>query len=280
MTGRGDKRNRAAAVALSVAAHAGLIFTLYRSPFGQSLRTQWVEPPAPLTVALVQDPRRDDPRPPGGAPAPGPPKPKPEPPKPLTPPPPIPPTTPAPRPPVRPPKVTPPPSVKALPVDPTPAVDPAAIVTEAELSGAITAASGGGAGLGGQGTGAGVGSGAAAGAGQCDMVQRLQAALRRDPDVRAAVTAARRQATNPRAIRIWNGDWIRGEGQAGKGLAGLRQAIIMEVGFAPEACRDRPVRGLVLISFDDGPGAAKIALGSGTWRWTDLLNRRGVRTGA
>jgi hypothetical protein len=30
----------------------------------------------------------------------------------------------------------------------------------------------------------------------------------------------------------------------------------------------------VLLSLNDGPGAARVALGSGEWRWSDLLFSR------
>ena len=49
---------------------------------------------------------------------------------------------------------------------------------------------------------------------------------------------------------------------------------MIEVAFAPEACRAEPVHGLVLISLNDGPGAARVALGSRAWRWSDLLFAR------
>lgn len=151
-------------------------------------------------------------------------------------------------------------------VTPAPVSQPFATLSEGQIRGAITAGSGGG---GGDGEGAGGGSGAA----RCDMVERLQAALRRDPDIQAVVEGARR-GTGGRALHVWNGDWVQNPGQAGKGLAGLRQAIAMEVAFAPAACRSQPVRGLVLITLGDGAGAARLALGSGTWRWTDLLVAR------
>jgi len=48
----------------------------------------------------------------------------------------------------------------------------------------------------------------------------------------------------------------------------------MEVAFAPDACRARPMRGLVLISFSDAPGGARLALGKGAWRWGDMLRGR------
>jgi hypothetical protein len=103
----------------------------------------------------------------------------------------------------------------------------------------------------------------------CDMAQRLQAALRRDVRVQAAVADAR-----SRAILVWNGAWVRHQDQDGNGLAAVREAIMWEVGFAPEACRDQPVHGLVLISLRDGPGSARLVVGSGEWRWSDLLGAR------
>ena len=118
------------------------------------------------------------------------------------------------------------------------------------------------------------GSGSGGGAG-CNMVRLLQTALRKNPRVQAAVAAAHPETIRAgRAILVWDGDWVRTNTQEGKGLAGIRQAIAMEVAFAPEACRAEPVRGLVLISLKDGPGAPRLALGSRTWRWSDLLFAR------
>jgi hypothetical protein len=104
------------------------------------------------------------------------------------------------------------------------------------------------------------------------MVRRLQAALRRDARVQAAAAEARR--SSPRAVLVWSGDWIQSPGEAGKGLAGVRQAISLEVAFAPEACRDQPVHGLVLLTLNDAPGSPRLVLGGGVWRWTDLLHLR------
>jgi hypothetical protein len=72
-------------------------------------------------------------------------------------------------------------------------------------------------------------------------------------------------------VLVWNGDWVQSPGQEGKGLAGVRELIMLEVAFAPKACRDDPMRGLVLISLSDGPGAPRLALGSRAWNWSDLL---------
>ncbi len=129
-------------------------------------------------------------------------------------------------------------------------------VTGAQLAGATSVGDGDGAG--------GDGSG---GGGECDMARRVQMAVRKDPLARAAIHAA-----GARAIMIWNGDWVQSGVEDGKGLAAVREAITWEVAFAPLACRHQHVRGLVLLSLNDG--SARLALGAGDWRWSDLLGLR------
>lgn len=124
--------------------------------------------------------------------------------------------------------------------------------SDAELASATTAENGGGAGR------------------ACNMAGWLQARLRRDPNVQAAMA----QAGRGRPLRVWNGEWLRHTGQEGAGLATVREALMWEVAFAPQACRAEPVHGLVLLSMNDGPGAARVALGAGEWRWSDLLFSR------
>lgn len=119
-------------------------------------------------------------------------------------------------------------------------------------------------------TAEGGGSGGGSGAG-CNMTRRLQAALRKDRQAQAAMS----QAHRGRPIMMWNGDWVRHPSQEGAGLAAVREAILWEVGFAPEACKAETQRGMVLISMNDGPGAARLVVGSGAWRWQDLLFTRG-----
>jgi hypothetical protein len=125
------------------------------------------------------------------------------------------------------------------------------LVSDSQLAGAATAGEGGG------------------GGGTCDMARVVQQALRRDPLVHTAVEGSHRLG---KAIMLWNGDWVRSGGQDGKGLSAVREAVMWEVAFAPEACRNRPVHGLVLLSLADG--ATRFAIGSGDWRWSDLLGVR------
>lgn len=167
--------------------------------------------------------------------------------------------------------VPPPPEVETVAARVPAPPAPMATLSDAQLAGATTA--GPGAGAGGSG-GSGGGGGDGAGTGGCDMVRRLQDALRDDPEVRAAVVRAQRDVGPGRTLLLWNGDWIRNPGEAGEGLAGVRQAVAMEVAFAPDACRARSMRGLVLISFSEAPGGARLALGKGAWRWGDMLRGR------
>ena len=231
------------AATLSIAAHAGLLLAVL------AVR---VQPPMlpeaePITVALYEPPP-PPPEPPKLAPEPagGPAPAKRSPPK-L---------------PVRPPRLVPPPEVESLPAKPAPRPVVVAELGEADLVGAATAGSGSGAG----------GVGAGPGGGGCDMVRLLQDALRKNPRVRAALAQVHPEAAaRGKAVLVWNGDWVQSPGQEGKGLAGVRELIMLEVAFAPKACRSDPMRGLVLISLSDSPGAPRLALGSRAWNWSDLL---------
>jgi hypothetical protein len=113
--------------------------------------------------------------------------------------------------------------------------------------------------------------GGGGGSGGCDTERIVQQALQRDPLVRTAVEDAHRLG---KAVMLWNGDWVRSGDQDGKGLSAVREAIIWELAFAPEACRNKRVHGLVLLSLADGN--TRFAIGSGDWRWSDLLEISGV----
>ena len=154
-----------------------------------------------------------------------------------------------------------PPDGPTAPLEPASPTPPE--LTEAQLAGAATADSGQGQG------GGGAGSGTGEGGGPCNMARRLQGALRKDPLVQAAA-----RTVGAKALMVWNGDWVQGTGEDGKGLAAVREAIMWEVAFAPPACRAEPVHGLVLISLNDAPGAARLVVGSPGWRWSDLLGAR------
>lgn len=264
-------------VALSLAAHLALLPALLSAmsrpaepapaePFVVDLTPF---PPIPRPQAPVQPSPDPDP---GGSAAPTEPEPEPAvaPPAARAPEPPRPPASPVrARPPVPAPRTVPTVAATAA-LNRGPAAQPAgpALVSlgAGDLIGAATAGSGRGQG---SGSGSGAGSGSGYG-GDCDMIARLQRALRDDPDIHAGLVRARRDLPPGRTPLLWNGNWIRTPGEAGDGLAGVRQAIAVEVAFAPPACRSQPMRGLVLLTLADGPAAPSVALGAGNWRWSDL----------
>lgn len=260
---RGSRRVRAAAVVVVAAVHLGLLWMLrhqtpsLRTPASEviTVAAEIVSPPKPPPPPPPPEPKpQEEPGSPAPAAAAAPAEePKPAPPTKLPPP--------------RAVRMPPPPDTPTRPPAPSAPAEPDVVLGEAAIAGATTAGPGGGTGTGGAGGGS--------GSGACDMVRRLQDALRQDADIRGAVTRAH-QGVGPggRAILVWNGQWLRSPGQDGKGLAGVRQAIAMEVAFAPPACKAQVMRGLVLISFNDAPGGPKLALGTREWRWSELLAAR------
>lgn len=140
-----------------------------------------------------------------------------------------------------------PPREGTTPADDSTRADPGPGLTDAQLAGAATSGSGGG-------------------GGACDMARRLELALRHDPLAQAAVARF-----NGKAIMVWNGDWIWMPGEDGKGLAAVRQAMMWEIAFSPKACQGQQVHGLVVLATNEGHGGARLAVGEGSWRWSDLL---------
>ena len=263
-TGAGRVAGWTAAGGLVVGLEAALILGLAWVP------AETFDPPVdpPIVVSLVDPPPPPPPAPqpqPAEAPAPAeaaPPAPAPR-------------VAPPARPasPPRPTRRPPPPQVKPQPIPASvaPPGPPLPQIGATALAGATRVGAGPGGGGGGQGTG---GGGGGAGGG-CDMLKRLQEALRDDVEVRAAIqTAHREMSAQGKAIQVWDGDWLQSRGQEGKGLAGVRQAISVEVAFAPEECRAQAMRGLAVLALDDRADGAKLALGRAAWRWSDLLDLR------
>jgi hypothetical protein len=246
---RRAKRRRALGAALSLATHALIVTLLIFFPAPPPM----VSVPPPMDVELVTEPPE--------VPAPAPPAPKP----------PAPakraarktvakkaPTRPAPvksvvvRRALARPKPAPR-DVETLEADEAPAGGTNAELSDAQLAGAADAGSGGG------------------GGGSCNMAGRVQAVLRKDRLVRDAVAGY-----TGKAIMVWDGEWVWMHGDIGRGLTAVRQAIAFEVAFAPAACRATPMHGMVVFSLNGAQGPVRLAVGSGDWRWSDLLAPRGT----
>lgn len=233
------ERRRTIATATSVAAHLVMLAVL-TSP--EAPKPPTTPPAEPMVVQLVA-PKPPTPPAPEPKPNPAPAKAKPE--KPKEKPKPTPARQDIQRPTPTPPKTV---AVRAVSKGAGKAVADPSEVGDAELGSASVA-------------------GAGPAGGSCDMARWLQNALQKDARVRAAVA----QAQSGKAIRMWNGAWVRHPGQDGAGLAAVREVMTWEIAFAPKACRVQPVRGLVLFNVGEGPGAARIVVGQGEWKWADLL---------
>jgi hypothetical protein len=237
--GPGRSGRRLLGVGVSVAAHLVVLALLLRAVVTPP---EDVQPPPPPTVLLAEGPQAPQP---SVSPSPARPAPPKEPARAQT------------RPAAArsaPPKSTRPAEApRAEPDDGDQGQSFAPVLSGADLAGAASAEAGGG-------------------GGPCNMAQRLQAELRKDPLVRAAVGSARlAPGSEGKPLLVWNGDWVQSGGEEGKGLAAVREAIMWTVGFAPPACRAEPVRGFILLSLSPG---TRVALGTGRWRWSDLLASR------
>ena len=136
-----------------------------------------------------------------------------------------------------------------------PSADPAPDPTDAEMALAVASA-------------------ASAAAGQvCDLGQWLQRALQADAHVQEALTQIPKPARSvANAMMLWDGSWTAPPIQALEGNAALRSAMTAGIGAAPQACLSEKMRGPVLIMLNDGTGATLLVVGSGEWRWQDLLS--------
>lgn len=107
----------------------------------------------------------------------------------------------------------------------------------------------------------------------CQLTEWLQGLLADDPFVRAALARLpldRRSVAN--AVMLWDGRWAEARTGAGEDLLQpVRQAITTRLAQAPAECRDYWMAGPRFISVTDQRRPTTLALGSGLWRWADLL---------
>ncbi|MEW6598744.1 MAG: hypothetical protein AB1429_14765 [Pseudomonadota bacterium] len=105
----------------------------------------------------------------------------------------------------------------------------------------------------------------------CDLANAFARDLNQSPAARAAldaVPAATRSVAN--AIMLWDGAWGAETDAGGRGV--LRQILIREIQSSRSDCREERHQGPVLF-FGAGAGASiSVVVGSGVWRWSDLLS--------
>ena len=106
----------------------------------------------------------------------------------------------------------------------------------------------------------------------CDLTDTVQSALRSDAAVRDAMAALPVDARSvANAVMLWQAYWIDGDTPAAReALAHIRDVIVATVMGASDECRTQLQAGPRLIAVA-GPPDITFALGSGNWRWGDLV---------
>ncbi len=109
----------------------------------------------------------------------------------------------------------------------------------------------------------------------CDLTAPVQEALRTDPAIQSVLaTIPRPSRSVANALMIWDAGWLAfGDGQAAAARDMIRDAIAGLIAAAPEECRAQPQGGPRLLILPVGDHETIVlALGSGEWRWQDLLD--------
>ena len=110
----------------------------------------------------------------------------------------------------------------------------------------------------------------------CEILASLQQVLQLDPGVRRAllrIPIANRSVAN--AVMLWDRGWVTGALIGGDdALEPIRTAIRKAVETAAPNCRSETVVGPRLLSVQGPDGTTVLAVGSGQWRWADLLDER------
>jgi hypothetical protein len=92
--------------------------------------------------------------------------------------------------------------------------------------------------------------------------------LQADAEVRSAVASIPREHRSiSNGVMLWNGRWMNLGPSGGPIRAAIRDFVLA----APERCREEAVSGPSLLAIESSPESTILVLGSGLWRWSDLL---------
>jgi len=110
---------------------------------------------------------------------------------------------------------------------------------------------------------------------RCAVGEWLAIALRNDPSVQVALAAVPLSARSvANAVMLWNGEWATPPSDAAGGMTTIRAVVVAGISAAPAACQVETISGPVLIPVGDSADTTVLAIGSGSWRWQDLLQRK------
>ena len=107
----------------------------------------------------------------------------------------------------------------------------------------------------------------------CEVAATLARAFSENEHVRAELARIGPEARSvANAMLFWDGGWVAVEGRAPEdALRMLRRAIAEGIRAAPPECLVEDVVGPRFIGVEEGESMMTLVLGSGTWRWEQLL---------
>ncbi len=109
--------------------------------------------------------------------------------------------------------------------------------------------------------------------GGCTLARDAGAAIQQDAAAMAELDALPPTIrTSADAVMLWNGEWLDQGAMPKTGHAGsLRRVVEQVVADAPVECRDAEAIGPVFIPIAERDHTVMIVIGSGIWRWANLL---------
>lgn len=110
--------------------------------------------------------------------------------------------------------------------------------------------------------------------GACDLTGPVQAALQSSEAVSTSLPRIPRgQRSVANAIMVWNVDWVAADAKLdATAVAAIRDVVAGTVAAASPDCRLQPQGGPRLIVLSGIGENIVLAVGSGAWRWQDLLD--------
>lgn len=106
----------------------------------------------------------------------------------------------------------------------------------------------------------------------CDIERGVADTLARDPAARAAFAAIGPARAETGAVNLWNGDWVTPpDPDDAARLSALRPGVRTAVAAATRACADTEQVGPRLIPIAGQVRPTLLVIGSGRWRWHDLM---------
>ncbi|MBC7768925.1 MAG: hypothetical protein H7124_09065 [Phycisphaerales bacterium] len=110
------------------------------------------------------------------------------------------------------------------------------------------------------------------GGGGCNVADYLRASLQADQRILDGLARLPRQARSvANAVMVWDGAWVEVSVTAAPISQMLRASIEDILRAAPVSCQELQVTGPTFIILEDPRGATVLVLGSGAWRWGDLI---------